>query len=252
VSGEDHQELGTSVTSLGALLMRQQPLTTILTSVAAYAADAIPGADGAGLTLLEDGRADTIVASEPFVVAVDEVQYRLGEGPCLSAVASACTQLSACLGGEDRWPRFGPRASRLGVHSALSLPLLIDGGVIGALNVYGRRLNSFDEGSVRAGESFAQPAAVTVANAQVLEESRRLAALLERAIESRTVTDYAIGIIMSRTGATPDQALTQLRQLSQATSTKLAVVAAQLVDQAVGKARHRHAHHDRPTSGDHS
>ncbi|MGH3822568.1 MAG: ANTAR domain-containing protein [Pseudonocardiaceae bacterium] len=35
-----------------------------------------------------------------------------------------------------------------------------------------------------------------------------------RAIENRTVTDYAIGIIMSRTGATPDQALAQLRQLS--------------------------------------
>jgi putative methionine-R-sulfoxide reductase with GAF domain len=207
MSGEDPQEFGASINSLGALLMRQQPLTAILKHVAAYAAAAIPGADGAGLTLLEDGRADTIVASEPFVVAVDQMQYRLGQGPCLSAVASARTQVSACLGKEDRWPRFGPRAGRLGVHSALSLPLLIDGGVIGALNVYGRNLNSFDEVSVKAGEAFVRPAAITVANAQALEESRRLAALLTRALENRTVTDYAIGIIMSRTGATPDQAL---------------------------------------------
>jgi hypothetical protein len=58
--------------------MHQQPLTAILQHVAAYAAAAIRGADGAGLTLLEDGRADTMVASEPFVVAVDELQYRLG------------------------------------------------------------------------------------------------------------------------------------------------------------------------------
>lgn len=36
-----------------------------------------------------------------------------------------------------------PRAGRLGVHSALSLPLLIDGDVIGALNANGRNLNSF-------------------------------------------------------------------------------------------------------------
>jgi AmiR/NasT family two-component response regulator len=101
-------------------------------------------------------------------------------------------------------------------------------------------------------EGFVRPAAVTVANAQALEESRRLAALLTRALESRTVTDYAIGIIMSRTGATPDQALAQLRQLSQTTSTKLTVIAAQLVHQAVGKARHRHTPNHRPTGGDHA
>jgi hypothetical protein len=81
MSGEDPQQFGASVNSPGALLMRQQPLTAILQHVAAYAAAAIPGADGAGLTLLDDGRADTIVASEPFVVAVDELQYRLGQGP---------------------------------------------------------------------------------------------------------------------------------------------------------------------------
>jgi hypothetical protein len=57
-----------------------------------------PGADGAGLILLEDGRADTIVASEPFVVAVDQVQYRLGQGPCLSAVARSGTW--TCVAGE--------------------------------------------------------------------------------------------------------------------------------------------------------
>lgn len=64
------------------------------------------------------------------------MQHRLGQGPCLSAVASARTQVSAWLGKDDRWPCFGPRAGRLGVHSALSLPLLVDGNVIGALNAY--------------------------------------------------------------------------------------------------------------------
>jgi hypothetical protein len=34
------------------------------------------------------------------------------------------------------------------VQGSLSLPLLVDGGVIGALNAYGRNLNSFDEVSV--------------------------------------------------------------------------------------------------------
>jgi hypothetical protein len=39
------------------------PLEALLTQVATYAVQAIPGADGAGLTLLEEDRADTIVAT---------------------------------------------------------------------------------------------------------------------------------------------------------------------------------------------
>jgi putative methionine-R-sulfoxide reductase with GAF domain len=97
ISGEDPRQFGASINSFGALLMRQQPLTAILQHVAASAAAAILGADGAGLALLDDGRADTIVASEPFVVAIDQVQYRLGQGPCLSAVARSGTW--TCGGG---------------------------------------------------------------------------------------------------------------------------------------------------------
>jgi len=47
--------------------------------VAAYAVRAIPGADGAGLTLLEDDRADTIVAAAPFVREIDDIQYGIGQ-----------------------------------------------------------------------------------------------------------------------------------------------------------------------------
>ncbi len=64
-----------------------------------------------------------------------------------------------------------PRAGRLGVQGALSLPLLVDGGVIGALNAYGRNLNSLDEVSVKAGDAFVRPAAITVATAQAMENS---------------------------------------------------------------------------------
>jgi hypothetical protein len=117
-SGEDPQEVGASINSPSALLMHQQPLTAILQRVAASAAAAIPGPDRAGMTLLDDGRADAIVASAPFVVAVDQVQHWLGQGPYLSAVASTRTQVSACLGKEDRWPHFSPAP----VTSAWRLP----------------------------------------------------------------------------------------------------------------------------------
>ena len=99
-------------------------LEDLLTEVATFAVQAIPGADGAGLTLLEADRADTIVKSAPFVREVDDIQYRLGEGPCISAAALGRPMRSGSLGGDHRWPRFGPRVGRLGVHSVLSLPLI--------------------------------------------------------------------------------------------------------------------------------
>jgi len=55
-------------------------LTDLLVQVATYAVQAIPGADGAGLTMMERDRANTIVASAPFVREIDAIQYGIGAG----------------------------------------------------------------------------------------------------------------------------------------------------------------------------
>ncbi|MEX5710123.1 GAF and ANTAR domain-containing protein [Parafrankia sp. FMc6] len=233
------QDFRTALGSLSGLLMTSQPLETTLTRVAGFAVTAIPGADGVGLTLIEAGQPDTIVASTNFVRVVDEVQYRLREGPCLQAVADRRTQICGSLGGESRWPRFGPRAGRLGVHSALSLPLLVTDRVVGALNVYAHEQDAFTASAVRLGELFSEPAAVAVANAQVLAQTQRLAAQLESALTNRATIDQAIGIVMSRSGASAQEAFDVLRERSQRDHVKLADVARRLVEDAMRRARHR-------------
>lgn len=232
-------DLSQSLAGLSGLLTGHRPLRDTLTEIADFAVQAIPNAEGAGLTMLENSRAQTVVASADFVHAVDEIQYSLGEGPCVTAVESGQTQSSGSLGGEARWPRFGPRVGRMGVHSALSLPLLLPGQVIGAMNVYAHTKNAFGPESARIGELFARPAAVSVYNAQILAQSQRLAAQLTEALTSRAVIDQALGIIRSRTGATPDEAFVRLRAMSQAQHLKVVEVATVLVDEAVRRARAR-------------
>lgn len=232
-------DLATSLAGLSGLLTDHRPLRETLVEIAEFAVQAIPGADGAGLTMLEDGRAQTVVASAEFVHAVDGVQYGLGEGPCLLAVQSRDTQTSGSLGGDARWPRFGPRVGRMGVHSVLSLPLLLPDRVLGAMNVYAHAKNAFDPAAVRVGELFARPAGVAVHNAQVLAQSQRLAAQLAEALTSRGVIDQALGVLMSRTGANPDEAFGRLRSMSQSQHLKVAEVARALVDEAVRRARGR-------------
>ena len=128
---------------------------------------AIPGADGAGVRTYDTGHPDTIVASAGFVHELDNVQYSLMEGPCVTAAPQARTVRTGSLGGEPLWPHFGPRAGRLGVHSALSIQLLpeVSDRVLGAINVYAHDKDAFDEHAADMAALFAAPAAVAVHNA---------------------------------------------------------------------------------------
>jgi transcriptional regulator with GAF, ATPase, and Fis domain len=246
-SAEEEEDLRESLAGLSRLAADRLLLEDLLTQVATYAVQAIPGADGAGLTLLEEDRADTIVATAPFVTEVDDIQYGMEQGPCISAAREGQTVMSGSLGGDPRWPRFGGRVARLGVHSVVSLPLITPDGVVGAMNVYAHDKNVFDDRAAELGEIFAAPAAIAVHNAHVLAQTRRLADKLQSALEVRGVIDRAVGIVMSRSGSTEHEALERLRSLSQHEHRKLAEVARQIVEEAVARARARNRRSQGPS-----
>ena len=237
----DAADLRTGIDELAGLVASSRGLPEVLAEVSTFAVHAIPGADGAGVTLLRVDRMDNMVealaASAPFVTEIDEIQYvTLKEGPCITAALERRTVRSGSLGGEKMWPRFGPRVGRLGVHSALSLPLLLSSQVIGAINVYAHGKHVFDEHAAELGELFAKPAAVAVHNAQVLAHALALTDQLQAALSTRPVIDQAIGLIRARSGRSAEEAFTQLRAISQAEHRKLAEVAQRIVDEAVRRA----------------
>ena len=242
----EEEDLRESLAGLSQLASNRLPLEDLLTRVATYAVQAIPGADGAGLTLLEQDRADTIVATAPFVTEIDDIQYGMNQGPCISAARNGQTVVSGSLGGDSRWLRFGGRIARLGVHSVVSLPLITPDGVVGAMNVYAYSKNAFDDRAAELGEIFATPAAIAVQNAHVLAQTRRLANRLQSALELRGVTDRAVGILMSRSGITENEALERLRSLSQREHRRLPEVARRIVEEAVARARARNQQSQEP------
>ena len=242
----DGDDLSDSLEALSQLLTGHRHLDETLSSVAEFAVHAVPGADGAAVTVLDGGRPRTIGASAPFVQGIEDVQHKLGEGPCLSAVADRAPQVSGSLGGEGRWPRFGPRVSRLGVHSALAVPLILPDRVAGAINIYARGKDAFRDEAVRIAQLFAAPAAVTVANAQLLAHAQEAVTQLSEALTSRATIDQAIGILMSRTGASPQEAFDRLRERSRTSYVKVSDLAHQLVDEAVRRARARHSDSEVP------
>ena len=236
----EEEDLRASVAALANLATGQLKLEDLLARVATFAVHSIPHADGAGLTLLENNRTNTVVTTAPFVREVDDIQYGIGQGPCISAADEGRTMRSGSLGADQRWPQFGSRVARLGVHSAVSLPLITPTGVVGALNVYAHAKHVFDERAAQLGEAFAVPAAVSVQNAQLLAQAHRLATQLQHTLNTRGVVDRAVGIVMSRSGGTENESLDRLRTLSQHEHEKLPVVAQRIVDEAVRRARARH------------
>jgi GAF domain-containing protein len=175
-----------------------------------------------------------------FVRKIDTVQYRqLYEGPCITCMHSRRPVVSGSLGSDDRWPRFGGRVARLGVHSALSMPLVVGDQVIGAIDAYAYSRDAFGEHAVQLASQFAGPAAASVCNARLLSSARDRTENLQRALVSRTVIDQAIGIIRARTGLSAEEAFERFVQISQSEHTKLRDVAEHLVDEAVRRARAR-------------
>ena len=221
----------------------------LLAAVAEFAAQAIPGVDGvaavAGVRCPPDGappRIQSWKATAEFARQIGTVQYEtFHEGPCVSCIQMRCPVVSGSLGGDQRWPRFGGRVARMGVHSALSLPLLITEEVVGAIDCFAFDRNVFDEHAVRLGAQFAGLAAVSVHHAQLLVEAWDRAERLTRALEHRPVIDQAIGIIRARTGVNTNDAFDRLRRISQSENAKLHIVAQQLVEEAVRRAHARHS-----------
>ena len=91
----DTADLRASLAALARLVTGSQGLHELLERVATFAATAIPGADGAGVTLLKvygaAHRVEGLAASHPFVREIDEIHVTVKEGPCITAVLEGRT-----------------------------------------------------------------------------------------------------------------------------------------------------------------
>jgi GAF domain-containing protein len=240
----DEADLHAGLSGLTGIVAGAHGVVDLLSEVAEFAARAIPGVKGASVALIDAHEGATVIqicaATAEFVREIDTIQYEVfNEGPCITSMQSGRPTVCGSLGSDTRWPRFGGRVARMGVHSALSLPLLVGDQVIGAINSYAHERDAFGDHAVQLGSQFASPAAVSVYNAQLLATARSRIEQLQRALQTRAVIDQAIGIIRSRTGVTADQAFERLARISQSEHLKLHLVADRLVDEAARRARAR-------------
>jgi len=214
---------------LGSLALREHSMDTLLQRVVELTKLVMPGHPEASISLLPNDKPATAVFTGQLALDCDESQYGRGYGPCLHAASSRELTEIPDTRTDPRWPDYMRRAAERGALSSLSVPLPISEGMAGALNIYAREPDAFDEGSRSAAMRFVPYAAVAMANMQAYQDARSMADNLQLALESRAVIDQAKGILMERHKLTADQAFQLLARISMTINRKVRDVADQLV-----------------------
>jgi GAF domain-containing protein len=215
---------------LGRLNFAEHSLQSVVDKVTQLAARFLPGEPATSVTIVVGNRPRTVAASAELATDLDVVQYRLGDGPCLSAATTGTQSLILDTRSPEQWAAFAREASERGCGSVLSHPLPVQEKVAGALNVYARELSTGDRQTLDLVSRFAAYAVVPVSNMYLYESAVERVGHLEAALDSRAVIDQAKGILMERFKFTADHAFQVLAQVSMEHNTKVRDVAQQFVE----------------------
>jgi len=180
-------------------------------------------ADWAGITERVDrGEFQTLAATDGLVCEVDDLQYRLSEGPCVEAAYEDGILVAGDITTDERWPHWGPVAAERGVRSVISVNLHSSESAMGALNMYRSAPHDFTEEDLE----FAR---ILGAHASIVLAHHRSDAHLWKAVHARHRIGQAQGMLMERFKIDAERAFALLVRLSQTHNVKLHLVADQLI-----------------------
>jgi GAF domain-containing protein len=192
---------------------------------------------GCSITMQRGGDAApyTVASSDEQTVRLDELQYAQDDGPCLTATRTGVPVIVTDMATESRFGSYPAHAARVGARSSMSYPLaMATEHALAALNLYaGHPLDPPPELRQRA-EGLARNAAGALDLAQRLTDQRELIGNLTTALESRSVIDQAIGVLVAQQRCHPSAAFDLLVTASQSRNIKLRVIASRIVTSAQG------------------
>ena len=190
------------------------------------------GVDGGGVTLVTHaGHRATVCWTDPVSSRIEELQFVLGEGPCVDASSDRSPVLVADLldrreGVQDRWPGFLEEASAAGVRAVFAFPLRFGAVALGAMDFYRSAPGALSHGQVRAALLAADAAALLLLD--YATDQRHL-----DAPEAGTALHFAVhraaGMAMVQLGSTIEHALVRLRGIAFAQGRPIDAVAADVV-----------------------
>ncbi|TFV88906.1 GAF and ANTAR domain-containing protein [Blastococcus sp. CT_GayMR16] len=182
---------------------------------------------GVGLALMtEQGPAGTVAATDGAALELEELQFTLGEGPCVDASKTGRPVLQPDLASTapGRWPAFASGALAAGVAAVFALPLRVGAIRVGVLDLYRASPGTLGPAELTEALSYADAATLLLLYLQTrASESEPLHALA--VLDDRAEVHQATGVLSVQAGIGLAEAFVLLRARAYAENRPLGEVA---------------------------
>ncbi|WP_170856858.1 GAF and ANTAR domain-containing protein [Geodermatophilus africanus] len=165
---------------------------------------------GVGMALMTDqGPAGIIAATDGAAMELEELQFTLGEGPCVDASHSGRPVLQPDLARTAplRWPAFAGGALQAGVRALFAFPLQVGAIRVGVLDLYRDRVGPLSADELIEALSFADAATLVLLNVQ----AGYPVSMPVPVLDDRAEVHQATGVVSVQAGVGLAEALVLLR-----------------------------------------
>jgi ANTAR domain len=194
--------------------------------------------DAAAISLIFEGATcGTLGSSGAPARLYDELQFTLGEGPCLDSVALRTPILVTDLANASdiRWPAYGRAMLDHQIRGVFAVPVVVAGAYVGALDLFRRQPGELQSehlaGAIVAAELAAIPLLDLMdSDLQAAVNDPDSNAWAELNALSRTEVSQATGMLVAQLDVEPAEALVRLRAHAYATGRGATDVARDILD----------------------
>jgi hypothetical protein len=192
---------------------------------------------GAGISMVtESGNRGVVCSTDAVSARIEDLQFTLGEGPCVDAVRSGAPVLIPDFDepglAVERWPAFIKGAAAVGACAVFAFPLRIGAINVGAIDLYRDRPGELDASQLPSALMAADAAALALLR---LESGRDdfLSDDPSVGFANELQVHQATGMIQVQLGVSTEQAFVILRARAFAAGRPLADLASDVVARRV-------------------
>ncbi|MDQ0734747.1 GAF domain-containing protein [Arthrobacter agilis] len=216
-------------------LLTEQTAHAAVDGLAGIARDIIGPAQGAGVSLIDtDGTRVSVGATDSRVLEADDLQYELGQGPCMSAWSAGKPVYIADTHTDQRFTEWTSAVIPLGVRSCLSVPLLDKPAGLGAMKIYSNTTDAFSDEDRRLLTNLARSAAALLGHIQGSDIPQRISNDVKASLAERDTIGVARGMLMERFNLDRQAAMNHLINLATGANTTIGSMATMISERQDG------------------
>ncbi len=183
---------------------------------------------GVGMVLMtHNGPAGTVAVTDGSAAKLEDLQFTLGEGPCVDASRGGrpVLQPELAVTGPARWPGFTAGALDVGIEAVFAFPLRMGAIRLGVLDLYRDRVGALSDPELAEALAFADAATMLLLQLQSLDPDGGGPLGTVPVVEDRAEVHQATGMVSVQAAVPLGQAIGLLQAHAFATGRPIRAVA---------------------------